>query len=304
MANATNVHLWDISEQSVWERFCLGNAIWSPHLLAFTFLFVWLPDAWLQQQPWQRGSWQAENARGIAPLCCRPPSSTPSPPLALSSSKTAPGCCHLRVQLTGRQPLLSRLACPQIINPNAPAAFTKPHLINVPPHKYKLYPPPDSQLCCLFRSQYQHELGWFCWRGEIIGRLNDPRVDHVTAYGGCQRVTGGRGLSEEESAGQCRPPVHTDSDTLQPTVSYSPQILPVTLTPPAPRPPNPLSADPPTSTLVQMLLLLHAVQHRYALIYEPPRPLKTSGHFPAKRKIVPGPLPLWSISGKVDVAGH
>ena len=32
---------------------------------------------------------------------------------------------------------------------------------------------------------------------------------------------------------------------------------------------------------------LHAVQHRYALIYEPPRPLKTSGHFPAKRKIAP-----------------
>ena len=94
-SNATNVHLWDISEQSVWERFCLGNAIWSPHLLAFTFLFVWLPDAWLQQQPWQRGSWQAEKARGIAPLCCRPPppSSTPSPLPGPSTSKTA-GCCQ------------------------------------------------------------------------------------------------------------------------------------------------------------------------------------------------------------------
>ena len=57
----------------------------------------------------------------------------------------------------------------------------------------------------------------------------------MTAGGGCQRGTGGRGLTEEESGGQCRPlPVHTDSDTLQPTVSYSPQILPVTLTPPAP----------------------------------------------------------------------
>ena len=69
----------------------------------------------------------------------------------------------VQVQLTGSAvPLLSRLACPQIINPNAPAAFTKPHLINVPPHKYKLYPPPSSQLRCLFRSQYPHELGWFC----------------------------------------------------------------------------------------------------------------------------------------------
>ena len=68
----------------------------------------------------------------------------------------------LQVQLTGRPPLLSRLACPQIINPNAPAAFTKPHLINVPPHKYKLYPLPGSQLGCLFRSQYPHELVWFC----------------------------------------------------------------------------------------------------------------------------------------------
>ena len=49
----------------------------------------------------------------------------------------------VQVQLTGRAvPLLSRLACPQIINPNAPAAFTKPHLINVSPHKYKLYPCP------------------------------------------------------------------------------------------------------------------------------------------------------------------
>ena len=47
----------------------------------------------------------------------------------------------VQVQLTGSAvPLLSRLACPQIINPNAPAAFTKPHLINVPPHKYKLHP--------------------------------------------------------------------------------------------------------------------------------------------------------------------
>lgn len=165
-SNATNVHLWDISEQSVWERFCLGNAIWSPHLLAFTFLFVWLPDAWLQQQPWQRGSWQAEKARGIAPLCCRPPppSSTPSPPRVLAPQRRQDAARpkDLQVQLTGRPPLLSRLACPQIINPNAPAAFTKPHLINVPPHKYKLYPPPSSQLRCLFRSQYPHELGWFC----------------------------------------------------------------------------------------------------------------------------------------------
>jgi hypothetical protein len=47
-------------------------------------------------------------------------------------------------------PLLSRLACPQIINPNAPAAFTKPHLINVPPYKYKLYPcPPVGSVASL-----------------------------------------------------------------------------------------------------------------------------------------------------------
>ena len=103
------------------------------------FLFVWLPDAWLQQQPWQRGSWQAEVARwGTAPRC-RPQSPTQRSWQGWCQAQSPPAT--VQVELTGgAQPLLSRLACPQIINPNAPAAFTKPHLINVPPHKYKLHP--------------------------------------------------------------------------------------------------------------------------------------------------------------------
>ena len=51
----------------------------------------------------------------------------------------------------------------------------------------------------------------------------------------------------------------------------------------AARPPNPLR---PADVHVHRLAAA-VVQHRYALIYEPPRPLKTSGHFPAKRKIAP-----------------
>ena len=148
-------------------------------------------------------------------------------------------------------------------------------------HINKNYTPCPAS--CLFRSQYQRQN----WLVVLLKRRNYRlRVDdHVTDYGECQRGTGGRGLSEEESGGQCRGRCQFTPIV----ILYSPLCLTLrryflSHSRRPPRPPNPLSADPPTSTLV--LLLLHAVQHRYALIYEPSRPLKTSGHFPAKRKIV------------------
>ena len=110
--NATNIHLWDIC---VWERFHLRNYIRSPHLSAFTLcLFVWLPDAWLQQQPWQRGSWQAGKVRGIAPLCSRPPPPS-SPPPGPRTSKTA-GCCQAERPISNgpsstHGPLCAPLSC-------------------------------------------------------------------------------------------------------------------------------------------------------------------------------------------------
>ena len=86
-------------------------------------LFVWLPDAWLQQQPWQRDSWQAWQAEGTAPRC-----RSPSPPSSSSSPCSCPPCWtpsrtrrQCRSDFTGRAPLLSRLACPQIINRTAGA---------------------------------------------------------------------------------------------------------------------------------------------------------------------------------------
>ena len=80
-------------------------------------LFVWLPDAWLQRQPWQRDSWQALQAEGTAPRCRSPSPPSPCPP-CWTPSRTRSQC---RAELTGRAPLLSRLACPQIINPTGGA---------------------------------------------------------------------------------------------------------------------------------------------------------------------------------------
>ena len=155
--------------KSVWERFYF----WSPHLLAFAFgfcLFGYLMPGYSSSHGrgvhGRPGRHQGEALhcaadqlhlhllllrRVLAPQGEQQGAAKTNQQRSKFNSRAAP--CP---------PLLSRLACPQIINPNAHAALTKPHLINVPPHKYKLYPLPACQLRCLFRSQYQQKIGWFC----------------------------------------------------------------------------------------------------------------------------------------------
>ena len=142
-------------------------------------------------------------------------------------------------------------------------------------HINKNYTPCPAS--CLFRSQYQRQN----WLVVLLKRRNYRlRVDdHVTDYGECQRGTGGRGLSEEESGGQCRGRCQFTPIV----ILYSPLCLTLRryFLSHSQSPPGCCCLPPPHHRRP-----LHAVQHRYALIYEPSRPLKTSGHFPAKRKIV------------------
>ena len=152
-------------------------------------------------------------------------------------------------------------------------------MINAPPHKYKLYPLPPSQFCRLLAgSQNQHENGCL-----VRGRLNYWKPDHVTKLL-WRRLSEwdwwGPRLTEEESAGsagrQFTPIVILYSATHCVLLSADTSCHTPSLHQAAAGLPPPHHRRP-----------LHAVQHRYALIYEPSRPLKTSGHFPAKRKIAP-----------------
>ena len=123
--HASNNYLRGIKRGTHRRRHLSQKKTFSPFLFVCSCLlqtlFVWLPDAWLQRQPWQRDSWQALQAEGTAPRCRSPypPPSSPSPcPPCWTPSRTRRQC---RAELTGRAPLLSRLACPQIINPTGGA---------------------------------------------------------------------------------------------------------------------------------------------------------------------------------------